>query len=50
MIAGIAELYAMRLAGHSNPEIHKIYTNVVDRMARQAAEALNQLHQNISGK
>jgi integrase len=50
MVAGIAEHYAMRLAGHSNPEIHKIYTNVDRTMARQAAEALNQLHQNRSGK
>lgn len=46
MVAGISEHFAMRLAGHSNPEIHKIYTNIDQRMARQAAEALDQLHQN----
>ena len=46
MVAGIAEHFAMRLAGHSNPEIHKIYTNVDRKMAKQAAEALNLLHQN----
>ena len=50
MVAGIAEHYAMRLAGHSNPEIHKIYTNVDDRMARQAAEALDELHQSRARK
>ena len=50
MVAGIAEHFAMRLAGHSNPEIHAIYTNVDEKMARQAAEALNQLHQNRTVK
>lgn len=49
MVAGISEHFAMRLAGHSNPEIHKIYTNVDEKMAIQAAEALNQLH-NSRGK
>jgi integrase len=45
MEAGIPRDLAMKAAGHSNPDIHEIYTNIDHRIARQLAEALNKLHE-----
>ncbi len=49
MESGIPQHFAMRLAGHSNAEIHEIYTNIDARLARQAAEALDRLHEQRRG-
>ena len=44
MESGLPQHFAMRLAGHTNAETHEIYTNIDDRLARQAADALDRLH------
>lgn len=49
MEAGLPQHYAMKLAGHATADIHDIYTNVDERMAREAAEALSRLHQHRPG-
>jgi integrase len=48
MEAGIPRDLAMKVAGHSNPEIHDIYTNIDLRIARQVAGALDKLHESRS--
>lgn len=50
MEAGIPRDLAMKAAGHSNPEIHDIYTNIDQRIARQIAEALDKLYQSRESK
>ena len=45
MEAGVPKDLAMKAAGHRNPEIHDIYTNIDQRIARQLAEALDRLHE-----
>jgi integrase len=47
--AGVEERLAMRAAGHINPETHAIYTNVDERIAREIALRLDQLHQKRQG-
>lgn len=44
MEAGIPTALAMKAAGHSNEDIHDIYTNVDERIAREIAAALDRLH------
>jgi integrase len=45
MEAGLPQHFAMKLAGHTTAEVHDIYTNVDERLAREAADALTRLHQ-----
>lgn len=45
MEAGLPQHYAMKLAGHATADIHDIYTNIDERMAREAAAALSRLHE-----
>lgn len=42
--AGVNERLAMKLLGHSNEEIHAIYTNLDSRLALTVAAALDDLH------
>ncbi|MDQ3012862.1 MAG: site-specific integrase [Acidobacteriota bacterium] len=44
MEADISKELAMKVSGHSNADIHDIYTNVDARLARQVADALDKLH------
>ena len=44
MMAGVPQHLAMKMAGHSNPEIHGIYTNVDAQIAAQVREALDRFH------
>ncbi|HEX5085033.1 MAG TPA: tyrosine-type recombinase/integrase, partial [Blastocatellia bacterium] len=47
--AGVEERLAMLATGHSNPETHAIYTNVDERLAREIARRLDDLHQKRQG-
>jgi integrase len=49
MEAGVEERLAMRAVGHTNTETHAIYTNVDERLAREIAERLDELHQKRQG-
>lgn len=42
--AGVEERLAMRATGHTSAETHAIYTNVDERLAREIADRLDQLH------
>jgi integrase len=43
--AGVEERLAMLASGHTNAETHAIYTNVDERIAREIARRLDDLHQ-----
>jgi integrase len=45
MEAGVPLHLAMKLAGHTNPTTHDIYTNVDARLALEVKEKLNRLHE-----
>src|SRR5262249_2036220 len=49
MERGITVHLAMKLLGHTNPEVHDVYVNGDERLARQAAEALDNLHKSRQG-
>lgn len=42
--AGVNERLAMKMAGHSNPGIHAVYTNLDARQSLAVAAALDELH------
>lgn len=44
MEAGIPQHMAMKLSGHTQADTHEIYANIDDRLAIQAAAALDRLH------
>src|SRR5262249_23581896 len=44
MEAGIEERLAMRATGHTSAEMHAIYTNIDERLARMIAGKLDDLH------
>ncbi len=44
MEAGIPQHMAMKLSGHTQADTHEIYANIDDRLAIQAAVALDRLH------
>lgn len=44
MEAGVNERMAMKIVGHTNQTTHGIYTNIDERLAREVAGRLNDLH------
>lgn len=44
MLAGVPQHLAMKMSGHSNPEIHGIYTNADINIAREVRDALDRFH------